>query len=441
MPSKTLLRIARTAHEIRTAERFGFAPAQAHIDFQKVMEHVRQIRRQIYQDADAPPHMERLGVEVIAGSASFVDPHTIQVEGESDGVRRLTSRYFIIATGSRPRVPAFEEPVLTNESIFELQSRPNRLLILGAGPVGIELAQAFTRLGSQVQVVAPGERILPRDDPKQVGMLQNYLSREGVVFHLGRKITALARGENGLVASMDDGRTLYCDAALAAIGREPVIKDLQLQSAAIRVEEKGIVVDSRCRTSQRHIYAVGDVTGRHNFTHMAEHMSKVAVTNAILRWPAKVDERHVVWSTFTDPELAHLGESEAELRHRNARYRAFHFPFEQLDRAITEGETRGEAKVFADSRGKILGASILGAHAGEMISEYALAMRNGLRLSDIANTIHPYPTFLLGNRRVADQFVAKQLDSPLLGILGRVLGYRGSRKGAAALLHPGHGDR
>ena len=320
----------------------------------------------------------------------------------------------------------FNEALLTNESIFEMQSQPNRLLILGAGPVGIELAQAFTRLGSQVQVVAPGDRILPRDDPKHAGMLQDYLSREGVVFHLGRKITALARGENGpassmLAASMDDGRTLYCDATLAAIGREPVIEDLQLQSAAIRVEEKGIVVDSRCRTSQCHIYAVGDVTGRHNFTHMAEHMSKVSVTNAILRWPAKVDERHVVWSTFTDPELAHLGESEAELRHRNAQYSAFSFPFERLDRAITEGETRGEAKVFADSRGIILGVSILGGHAGEMISEYALAMRNGLRLSDIANTIHPYPTFLLGNRRAADQFVAKQLDSPLLAVLGRSL--------------------
>lgn len=433
------MRIARTAHEIRTAERFGFAPAQPQIDFQKVMEHVRQIRQQIYEHADAPPHMERLAVEVVAGSACFVDPHTIQVESEADGVRRLTSRYFIIATGSRPRVPVFNEALLTNESIFEMQSQPNRLLILGAGPVGIELAQAFMRLGSQVQVVAPGDRILPRDDPKHAGMLQDYLSREGVVFHLGRKITALAREENGpassmLAASMDDGRTLYCDAALAAIGREPVIEDLQLQSAAIRVEEKGIVVDSRCRTSQCHLYAVGDVTGRHNFTHMAEHMSKVSVTNAILRWPAKVDERHVVWSTFTDPELAHLGESEAELRHRNAQYSAFSFPFEQLDRAITEGETRGEAKVFADSRGRILGVSILGGHAGEMISEYALAMRNGLRLSDIANTIHPYPTFLLGNRRAADQFVAKQLDSPLLAVLGRILRYRGSRKGAAALL-------
>jgi pyruvate/2-oxoglutarate dehydrogenase complex dihydrolipoamide dehydrogenase (E3) component len=343
-------------------------------------------------------------------------------------------------------VPAFAEGVLTNESVFEIESQPKRLLILGAGPVGIELAQAFTRLGSQVQVVAPGDRILPHDDPKHAGMLQDYLSREGVVFHLGRMITALARGETGpaasmLAASMDDGRTLRCDATLAAIGREPVIEDLQLQSAAIRVEDKGIVIDSHCRTSQRHIYAVGDVTGTHNFTHMAEHMSKVAVTNAILRWPAKVDERHVVWSTFTDPELAHLGESEAELCHRNAQYSAFRFPFEQLDRAITEGETRGEAKVFADSRGKILGVSILGVHAGEMIGEYALAMRNGLRLSDIANTIHPYPTFLLGNRRVADQFVAKQLDSPLLGILGRILGYRGSRRGAAALLHPGDGDR
>ena len=199
--------------------------------------------------------------------------------------------------------------------------------------------------------------------------------------------------------------------------------------------QRGIGIDPRCRTSQPHIYAAGDVTGKYNFTHMAEHMSKVAVTNAILRWPARLDERHVVWTTFSEPELATLGESEMELRGRKAAYAEYRFPFVKLDRAITDAATHGEVKVFADRAGKILGVSILGLNAGEMISEYALAMRNGLRLSDIANTIHPYPTFGLGNRRAADQYTARYLDSPFLGLLGRILGYRGVRKGASAILH------
>jgi pyruvate/2-oxoglutarate dehydrogenase complex dihydrolipoamide dehydrogenase (E3) component len=441
VPSKTLLRAARAAHEIRTADRLGLAAAEPQFDFSKLMEHVRKTRSRIYEDADAPPHMERLGVEVVAGRARFFDPHTIEVEDESNRMRRLSSRFFILATGSRPKMPEFAERTLTNETIFELQSRPDRLVIMGAGPVGIEIAQAFTRLGSRVDVVTPGDRILARDDPKHAAMLQEYLRREGVVFHLGQKVTTLSRGAGGLTAALDDGNTLTCDAVLAAMGREPVVEELDLESAGVQVEEKGIMIDLHCRTSQRHIYAVGDVTGKYNFTHMAEHMSKVAVTNAILRWPANVDARHVVWSTFSDPELAHLGESEAELHKRKARYNEYRFSFDKLDRAITDAATKGEVKVFAGRAGRILGVSILGANAGEMISEYALAMRNGLRLSDIANTIHPYPTFLLANRKVADQHTARYLDSPFLALLGRILGYRGVRKGAAALIHQDRRDR
>jgi len=433
VPSKTLLRAASAAHQIRTADRFGLVATQPQVEFSSVMDHVRRTRQHVYEDADAPPNMEKLGMEVVMGSACFLDPYTVQVENDSGELRRLTSRFFIVATGSRPRMPAFSERPLTNETLFELESQPNRLLIMGAGPMGIELAQAFTRLGSEVQVVASDDRILPRDDPEHSGVLQECLAEEGVTFHFGRRVTGLERGEDDLAAALDDGRALRCDAVMAAIGREPIIDGLQLENAGVRTGEKGIVVDRRCRTSQRHIYAAGDVTGRYNFTHMAEHMSKVAVTNALLRWPQKLDEKHVVWSTFTDPELARLGESEARLRDRNATYTVLRFPFAKLDRAITEAETAGEVKVFASRSGRILGASILGAHAGEMISEYALAMRNGLRLSQIARTVHPYPTYLLGNRRAADQFVATKLDSPWLSFVGRILHYRGQRKGSGAL--------
>jgi pyruvate/2-oxoglutarate dehydrogenase complex dihydrolipoamide dehydrogenase (E3) component len=433
VPSKTLLRAAKAAHAMRTADRFGLAPVEPQIVFSQVMEHVRQTRQHIYEDADAPPNLEKLGVEVIVGSARFTDPHTVEVQNTTGNSHRLSSRFFVIATGSRPKIPAFSVPVLTNETFFELESQPKRLLIIGGGPLGVEMAQAFQRLGSEVTVVAPGDRILPRDDAAQARELQECLAREGVYFILRQRVIALEKTGSDLVAGLQDGRTLVCDAALAAIGREPAIKTLQLEKAGVRFGNKGIEVDVHCRTSQPHIYATGDVTGRYQFTHMGEHMSKIAVTNAILRWPKTLDEKHVVWSTFTDPELAHLGEPQADLQRRHARYSTYRFPFEKLDRAITETETTGEVKVFTDAAGRILGASILGARAGEMITEYALAMRNGLRLSQIAHTIHPYPTYMLGNRRAADRFVARQLDSRLLPLLRKILGYRGLLRGSAAL--------
>jgi pyruvate/2-oxoglutarate dehydrogenase complex dihydrolipoamide dehydrogenase (E3) component len=397
------------------------------------MDHVRRTRQRVYEEADAPSHIEKLGVEVIAGNARFEDPHTIEIQETSGVSRRLTSRFFIIATGSRPRTGHFAEPPLTNETIFDLERQPKRLVIMGAGPVGIEMAQAFQRLGSEVTVVVSGQRILPRDDPEHAGQLQECLSREGVSFLFGQKVTQVERREDGVAPVLDNGRTICCEAVFAAMGREPAIHGLQLEKAAVRFSEKGIYVDRHCRTSQRHIYATGDVTGKFQFTHMSEHMSKVAVTNAILHWGKALDAKHVVWSTFTEPELAHLGQSEQQLRDQGQKYVPFRFPFAKLDRARTESETEGEVKVFADGRGRILGASILGANGGEMISEYALAMRHGLGLSQIADTIHPYPTYMLGNRQTADRFIANRLDSPLLAVLGKLLRYRGQRRGSGVL--------
>ncbi|HEX4167033.1 MAG TPA: NAD(P)/FAD-dependent oxidoreductase [Bryobacteraceae bacterium] len=430
IPSKTLLRTAKAVHQIKTAERFGLTATEAQFEFLKIMDHVRATRRHVYENTDAPPEIEKLGVEVIAGSARFLNSHAIEIFVESSGIsRRLSSRFFIIATGSRPRTPGFSENTLTNETIFELKAQPRRLLVMGAGPVGVEMAQAFTRLGSEVRIITPGKRILPRDDAEHAGHLQEQLASEGVAFIFERKVASFDEG----AATLDSGEVLMCDTLLAAMGREPRVEDLQLQDAGVQCGESGIEIDRRCRTSQRNIYAVGDVTGKYQFTHMAEHMSKVAVTNTILRWPQALDEKHLVWATFTDPELAHLGESELELRERGKQFGVYRFAFSELDRAITDNETRGEVKVFADRRGRILGASILGAKAGEMISEYALAMRHGLRLTQIANTIHPYPTYLLANRKAADRFVARQLDSPLLELLGRILRYRGQRRGSRVL--------
>ncbi len=433
VPSKALIKAAKVAHETRNADRYGLTPGTAHHDFGRVMEHVRAIRQKVYERADAPPHFERMGVEVTQAEAWFLDPHTVELTKPGGATQKITSRYFVIATGSRPIHPEFAVPTLSNETIFELTAQPKRLIVLGAGPVGIEMAQAFQRLGSAVTVVAPGPSILPRDEPELSSLLKTALEADGVCFLLGTRVRAAERNDDALTATLDNGDKLPCDAILAAIGREGNIKSLGLKNAGVATNMKYITVDNRCRTSQNHIYASGDVTGRYQFTHMAEHMSKVAVTNAILRYPKTLDERCVTWSTFADPELAHVGSPEDDLRQRGTRFSVYRFPFSKIDRAVVEGETAGLVKVLADASGKILGASILGARGGEMIAEWALAMRNGVRLKQISDTIHPYPTYMLGNRQTADQWSTRGLDSPLLGLLGKLFGYRGVRKGAAAL--------
>jgi pyruvate/2-oxoglutarate dehydrogenase complex dihydrolipoamide dehydrogenase (E3) component len=422
IPSKTLIHAAKIVHEARTAYRCGLIPSEALDDFAALMRHVQQVRSAVYDEADSPPNMEKLGVEVIVSHAAFADPHTLQL-----GDRRITSRFFVIATGSRPRVPDFPAPLLTNETLFELDQQPRRLLVLGAGPVGIEMAQAFRRLGSEVTVVDPGDRILSKDDPELTASLKTVLAEEGVTFRLGRKVVSARRQDECLLATLDDGGNLACDAILAAIGRKPRMETLGLERAGVECSSHGITVDSHCRTSQRHIYASGDVTGRYLFTHMAEHMSKVAVSNAILKLPRSIDEKHVTWGTFTAPELARVGASEPELQKSGTKYDTYRFPFSKLDRAITESQTAGLVKVLASHFGVILGAAVLGEHAGEMIAEWALAMRNGLKLKHVADTIHPYPTYALGNRRTADQWYTRQLVSPWIGLVGKLFGYRGTR--------------
>jgi pyruvate/2-oxoglutarate dehydrogenase complex dihydrolipoamide dehydrogenase (E3) component len=433
VPSKTLIKAAKVAHEMRNAARYGLTPCTPVHDFGRVMEHVRAVRQKIYEQSDAPSHFERMGVEVTQADARFLDPHTVELTKPGGAEQKLTSRYFVIATGSRPVRPELAVTTLSNETIFELTAQPKRLIVLGAGPVGIEMAQAFQRLGSAVTVVAPRASILPRDEPELSAMLKTALEADGVSFLLGRRVTSAEKDGEALAAILDDGRKLRCDAILAAIGREASVKNLGLKNAGVAAAKKHITVDDRCRTSQKHIYASGDVTGRYQFTHMAEHMSKVAVTNAILRFPKRLDEWRVTWATFADPELAHLGSSEDDLRKRGTKFSVYRFPFEKIDRAVVEGETTGLVKVLADASGKILGVSILGARGGEMIAEWALAMRNGVHLKDISGTIHPYPTYMLGNRQAADLWNRERLDSPLLGLLGKLFGYRGVRKGASAL--------
>jgi pyruvate/2-oxoglutarate dehydrogenase complex dihydrolipoamide dehydrogenase (E3) component len=436
IPSKSLLKAARVAHAMRSAAKYGLEPSNVSHEWPRIIERVHAIREHVYQDGDAPPNMEKLGVEVIAAQARFVGRNSVEItSSETAGRRVVTSRFFIIATGSRPEIPKIEGidgiPVLTNETLFELKERPQRLLILGAGPTGVEMAQAFQRLGSGVTMIGRSASILEHDDAELTAMLRQCLESEGVRLRLGEQIE---RFEPGL-AHLKSGETVPLDAVLAATGRRPNMESLQLQAAGVSATEKGIAIDRHCRTNVKNIFACGDVTGKFLFTHMAEHTAKVAVMNAILHVPASKKNDHVSWCTFTDPELAHAGLGEEELRKRGEKFQVYRFPFSRLDRAITESEFTGLVKVFANSRGKVLGASILGANAGEMIAEYALAIQAKARLGAISSAIHPYPTYAIANRRAADIFATSVLTPSRVTWIRRLFRLRGSTQGIVSLLH------
>jgi pyruvate/2-oxoglutarate dehydrogenase complex dihydrolipoamide dehydrogenase (E3) component len=433
VPSKTLLRAAHVAHLTRTASRCGLADAEPEVPFPRIIRHVHAVRQEIYEDADSPEALAEFGVEVWKGDARFRDPHHVEIE-TPEGSRTVHARFVVIATGGRPVVPDVEgleeAGYLTSDSLFEIERLPRRLVVVGAGPVGMEMSQAFRRLGAEVTVVSRGERPLSRDDPDHARRLQALMEGEGIRFHLGATVEAVRReGEDRVVsARLADGsrQQLRADAVLVAIGRRPNTEGLGLVEARVAFTEEGVRVDERCRTSNRHIYAVGDVTGEYQLTHMGEHMAKVALSNAILKIPAKLDRDHVPWVTFTDPELACLGASEAELKEAGTAYEVYRFPYEKMDRAITESVPEGEVKVFATRwRGKILGASVLGERAGELVSLYAVAMRNGVTLRQISDTIFPYPTYGLGARRAADQWYARKQFPWAVRTLQRLFRYRG----------------
>ncbi len=432
VPSKTLLKAAKIAHHARAAHRFGLADLEPEIPFARVMEHVRATRDAVYREADRPEIYEDIGVAVRFGAARLTDPHRVVIEGEG-GTERVSSRMIVLATGGRaavPPIPSLDSvPYLTNESLFEIDDQPASLVVVGGGPIGIEMAQAFQRLGTAVTVVDQADRILGRDDAEHAGMLQRVLEGEGVRFVLGASVERVAE-ENGEIAVhlSTDGKkqTLRADRILVATGRKPNIEDLGLAEAGVVFKKGGIQVNDRCRTSHDHIYAAGDCTGEYQLTHMSEHMAKVAVSNAVLKVPAKIDRRHVPWCTFADPEVGQLGATEHELRERGAKYEVYRFPYSKLDRALTENETTGQIKVFATKwRGTILGASVLGERAGEIVSLYAVAMKSGVSLRQIADTILPYPTYGLGARRAADQWYARLQYPVVINAVQKLFGYRG----------------
>lgn len=424
VPSKALLHAARMVHDARVAREFA-SIGEVRPNFAAVMKHVRSVRERIYEQDDAPVNLERRGIEVVHGSACFTGKHELEVtsaRGERFAVR---FRYAIVATGSDPITLRTALPCLTNQTLFETEESPRRLLIAGAGPVGAEMAQAFARLGSDVTVVAPESRLLPKDDAECAAIVQHALERESVRFVFGRMVTDYRESDGRRVAVLDDGTHIEVDAVLAAIGRKPRLEGLGLTAAGVDLQNGSVLYDQRCRTTAKHIFVAGDVAHWHQFTHAAEHMSRIAVTNALLRIPARLDARCIAWSTFTDPEIAHAGETEEQLRGRNVRYEVHRFPYARIDRAVTEDRTGGLVKVLADRRGRVLGASVTGERAGDTIAEWLLAMRTRMSLRELSGTIHAYPTYALGAKRLADEWLAARISSTVAPVARRLLRYGG----------------
>jgi pyruvate/2-oxoglutarate dehydrogenase complex dihydrolipoamide dehydrogenase (E3) component len=404
VPSKALIASARLARAVRGASRLGLGEVALEVPFAAVMDRVRERRARIAPH-DSQERFESLGVEVLRGHARFVSPHEVEVDG-----RRLRARAFVIATGSRAALPPIpglaETQPYTNETLFdELRERPARLAVVGGGPIGCELGQAFAALGVQVTLLEAGARLLDKEDEDTADVVRRALEEDGVVVRTGVRLTAASRAGGVTRLEVEHGPAVEAEAVLVAAGRVPNVEDLGLERAGVAWTKRGVTVDERLRTSQPHIYAAGDVAGSFQFTHLADHHARVVIKNVLVPGGrARVDLRVLPWCTYTSPELARVGLSEAEARKQDVAVDVWRVPMDGLDRAIVESEERGFAKVLtAMGTDRILGAAIVGAHAGDLIHEIALAMKVGAGLGALSATIHAYPTWAELARKLGDQ--------------------------------------
>lgn len=422
VPSKTLLHTAKVAATLKRSEELGVTCPSFMVDFQKVMSHMRRVITNIGLHDD-PSRFEAMGIKVIFGQPRFVDANVLEI-----GEQRLYSKKFVLATGSSPAVPPIpglkETGYITNIEAFSLERLPSSLAILGGGPIGVEFAQVFSRLGSDVTVIDQAPSILFREDAELSAALDKYLQAEGIKTILGAGITKVERRDGNKAVTISQGgqkQEILVEEILVALGRTANVKDLNLEAAGVTYTPKGVTVDNTLRTSAPHIWACGDVTGKYQFTHVAEYQARLVVRNALLPLKAKADYRVVPWTTFTDPELAHVGLTEAEAKSQGLNYKVFRVEFADIDRAITDDQAKGFTKVICSPQGKILGAHILGPNAGDLIHEFVLAMRENIPLGRISSAIHVYPTLAQVSRRTADKFYADKLQSQAGRLLRRVV--------------------
>jgi len=428
VPSKALIRAARAFADVRDAGPYSVqVPTGTRVEFRGVMERMRRLRASIGPN-DSAQRFRALGVDVFFGPARFTGPDRVEVGG-----RTLPFVRAIIATGARaarPNIPGLADVgYLTNETVFALTELPRRFAVIGAGPIGCELAQAFARFGSAVTLLGNRPQVMPREDPDAAGFVERALRRDGVTLLLGTDVRRVEREDGDRVIHAEQGGkpvTVRVDAILVGVGRTPNVDGLNLEAAGVAYDPReGVKVDDRLRTTNRRIFAAGDICSRFKFTHAADALARIAIQNALF-WPTARASRLVIpWCTYTDPEVAHVGLSEEEARKQGIEVRTFIEELTHVDRAILDGEAEGFVKVHVRAgTDRIVGATLVARHAGEMIGTIALAMTAGLGLGAVARTIFPYPTQAEAMKRVADAYNRTRLTPLVKRLFEKWLAWR-----------------
>lgn len=416
VPSKALLKAGKIAHEVRNAAHYGILADPPRVDMVKVRDYVRSIVEEVYSH-EAPDKLRHEGIEVFIAPAKFIDDRTI-----SAGEKTLTAKYFLICTGAHPADPGIpgiaDVPYITYEQIFDNDVLPDRLLVIGAGPIGMEMAQAYQRLGSKVTMIA--RRLLPKEEPEVSEVIERVCGREGMTFLKGRATSARMDGSEFVVET--DAGEARGDMLLVASGRKPTVKGLDLEKAGVIFNEKGIPVDSTLRTNIKHIFAAGDVVGSHQFTHFAGWQAFQAVRNALLVGSTSGFTDVVPWVTFTDPEVAHVGLTEEEARAKfekvGTEIKVTRWEMARTDRALCDNDSDGFIKVITKADGTLVGATMVAGRAGEAITEFILALKNGLKVADLANAIHAYPTYSTAVQQLA---AGVAVENFLTGTAGKIV--------------------
>ncbi len=414
VPSKTLIRTAQVYQQLKHLEKFGLPAVELpRVDFKAIAGRIQEVIQKI-QAQDSVERFCNLGARVEFGEPEFQDEHALKLGG-----RTVTAKTWVLAMGSSPsapKIPGLEETsYLTNKDIFSLDELPGSMIVLGAGPIACEMAQAFARLGTEVQVVQRSGQILSKEDEGLAELLQSRLEAEGVSFHLraGVKEVRDRGGMKEVVFTGSDGQeqTARAGQLLVALGREANVWNLRLENTGVEFTRKGIQVDQRMRTSQKHIYAAGDVTGRNQFTHAAGYEGGIVVSNAVFHLPRKADDTLMPWCTYTEPELASIGLNEKRAADKKMEFRVVREYFSGNDRSLAENEDLGQIKLLLNSKDTPVGVQILGPQAGELLSEWVAALNGGMKLRTLAGAVHPYPTLAEINKRVVGKVLEPKIFS------------------------------
>ena len=414
VPSKTLIRTANVYHLMKNAEKYGLPRVDLKpVDYREVAKRIQTVIG-VIQEHDSGERFCKLGARVEFGSANFTDEHSVRLNGG-----KYSAKSWVIATGSSPAIPSIEginkTPYITNKEIFSLSSLPKSIIAIGGGPVSSELAQAFNRLGTKVTVIELGNQILGVEDKDMADRLMNILISEGIMFHLSSSILGVRDlgNEREVIIKDNGGNTLSLRAQtiLVAAGRQANLKGLGIEDISMEFDRKGLKVDDWLRTSHRHIFAAGDVTGAYQFTHAAGYEGGIVLSNAILHLPRTTDYTNFPWCTYTDPELASIGMNEKRAAAASIHYSIWTEEFKANDRSLAEGEEAGIIKLLLNEREKPIGIQILGPHAGELVSEWVSIMNGKVKLSTIASAVHPYPTLGEINKKVVGNFFSSKIFS------------------------------